>query len=388
MRVEPVETPSVALIVVAAGVGSRLGAVQPKALVPLGTSTILRHSLSGLSALELQVIVVGPAGHLDACRREALAAGIPEDRLRVVAGGAERQHSVLAGLAVLDPAVDIVLVHDAARALTPPSQFRAVIGAVRDSGVGVVPTMPVTDTVRWVGSSGLLGDTVDRARLAAMQTPQGFPRDLLDAAYRDAPAGTTDDAAVWAASGRAVTAIAGDPAAFKITTPADFARAEQLVEAAVQIRTGVGIDVHAYSDAAPLWLAGLHWPGEPGLAGHSDGDAVAHAICDALLSAAGLGDIGGRFGTADPAYADAAGEVFLTATRVLLSDAGFRIGNVSVQLIGNTPRLGPRRLEAEQRLSEILGAPVSLSATTSDGLGFTGRGEGLTAIATALVQGS
>ena len=144
--------------------------------------------------------------------------------------------------------------------------------------------------------------------------------------------------------------------------------------------------MHAFDAAAPLWLGGLHWPDEPGLAGHSDGDALAHAICDALLSAAGLGDIGGRFGTSDPRFADARGDVFLSETVASSADAGFTIGNVAVQVIANRPRLGPRRVEMEAHLSAVVGAPVSVSATTSDHLGFTGRGEGVAAVATALVH--
>ena len=150
-------------------------------------------------------------------------------------------------------------------------------------------------------------------------------------------------------------------------------------------RVGTGIDVHAFDDESPLWLAGLHWPGERGLSGHSDGDAVSHAICDALLAAAGLGDIGGIFGTADARFAGAHGDVFLAETLKLVQNAGFRVGNVSVQIIGNRPKLAPRRLEAETLLGSILAAPVSVSATTTDALGFTGRGEGIAALATAVL---
>jgi len=217
-----------------------------------------------------------------------------------------------------------------------------------------------------------------------VQTPQGFPRADLDAAYAVVEQEHTDDAAVFTAAGREVHVIPGSPLAFKITTPDDLHRAELLLTRTP--RTGIGVDVHAFGGDGPLRLALIEWPGETGLAGHSDGDAVAHAICDALLSAAGLGDMGSRFGTSDPQFANAPGDVFLRATVQLLADSGWRPGNVAVQVIGNRPRLAGRREEAQGALSAVVGAPVSLAATTSDGLGFTGRGEGITAIATALVE--
>ena len=382
--------PETAVIIVAAGSGTRLGAEVPKAFVDVAGRTILERSLLSVLGMTApaQLIVVAPSAQLAEAERIASAAvGAASSYLTVVAGGDTRQQSVAAGLAVLAPEVSVVLVHDSARSLTPASQFERVIASVRSTGAGVIPGLAVADTIKQVDWTGAVETTVDRSALVAVQTPQGFPRGLLVDAYAGADQDYTDDAALFAASGHAVTVVDGDPLAFKITTPWDLARASSLASAPQpSVRTGVGIDVHAFDSSAELWLGGLHWPGEPGLAGHSDGDAIAHAVCDALLSAAGLGDIGGQFGTSDPRYANAHGDLFLAGTLELLSAAGIAIGNVAVQVIANRPKLAGRRIEIEQHLSALLGAPVSVSATTTDGLGFAGRGEGLTAIATALVR--
>ena len=427
----------VGVVIVAAGSGTRLGRDVPKAFVAVAGRSILERSIrTALTITErCEVVVVAPADWLDATAEivSRAAGGTPES-VTVVPGGATRTQSVAAGLAALGPAVTVVLVHDAARAFTPVAQFESVISAVRTTAAGVVPGVPVTDTIKTVttktadAAATVLG-TVDRSQLIAVQTPQGFPRRELDEAYarlagpvsaeqpapveepvpteqsataeqpvsdeepepteQPAPVEYTDDAALFAAAGFTVSSIAGDPLAFKITTPWDLRRAELLVEehssAAPRVRTGVGVDVHAFDEASPLWLGGLFFDGEAGLAGHSDGDAVSHAMCDALLSAAGLGDIGGTFGTDDPRFENARGDVFLTATLELLANSGFSVSNVAVQIIAKKPKLAPRRVEMEQRLSALIGAPVSISATTTDGLGFTGRGDGVCAIATALV---
>ena len=378
---------SVGIIVVAAGSGTRLGADAPKAFVDVRGVTILERALGGVfgSVEPAQVVVVAPASHVSQARSIAVrVAGAAADSVSVVAGGATRQESVAAGLDALGPDVSVVLVHDAARALTPSVLFDRVVRAVMGSGTGIIPSLPVADTIKRVSGATVL-ETVDRSALVHVQTPQGFPREQLDAAYVSADREYTDDAALFSAAGHPVEVVEGEARAFKITTPWDLARAENVLGVAASTRTGVGIDVHAYDAAEPLWLGGLYWPDEVGLAGHSDGDAMCHAVCDSLLSATGLGDIGGRFGTDDPRFAGAHGDVFIAETVALVSGAGWTIGNVAVQLIAKHPRLGARRTELESHLTALVGAPVSVSATTSDGLGFTGRAEGVAVIATALV---
>jgi 2-C-methyl-D-erythritol 4-phosphate cytidylyltransferase/2-C-methyl-D-erythritol 2,4-cyclodiphosphate synthase len=380
---------TVAVIVVAAGSGSRLGRAEPKAFVTVSGRTILEHALRSVFdiAEPVQVVVVAPSAKLDEAQRIGRAAsGAASGYLSVVSGGATRQQSVAAGLAVLAPSVGTVLVHDSARALTPTAQFESVIAAVRSSAAGVIPGVPVSDTIKRADARQQVQQTVDRSELVAVQTPQGFPREQLDAAYAAATEDYTDDAAVVAAAGHPVSVIAGDQRAFKITTAWDLRRAEGILGDVGGIRTGVGIDAHAYDDSQPLWLGGLYWPDEAGLAGHSDGDALSHAICDALLSAAGLGDVGDRFGTADPRFAGAHGDVFIGETVRLVNGAGYSVGNVGVQVIANRPKLAGRRSELERHLSALVGAPVSVAATTADGLGFSGRGEGVAVIATALLH--
>lgn len=385
-------TPALGIVVVAAGSGTRLGGSEPKAFVALHGVPILERALRGVfdSAEPAQVVVVAPDSHLKAARAiTARVAGVASASASVVAGGATRQASVAAGLAALAADIDIVLVHDAARALTPPALFDRVARAVRSTGGGVIPALPVTDTIKRVGPDAAVLGTVDRSDLVQVQTPQGFPRADLEAAYVGATDEHTDDAALFAAAGRAVTVVEGEARAFKITTAWDLRRAENVLGAQTAgLRTGMGIDVHAYDEAAPLWLGGLYWTGEPGLAGHSDGDAVLHAVCDALLSAAGLGDLGSRFGTADPRFAGAASDVFVRETLALVDGAGFSVVNVTVQIVAVRPKIAPRRSELEAHLSGLVGAPVTIGATTTDGLGFTGRGEGVAAIATALLSAS
>jgi len=368
-----------AVIIVAAGSGTRLGLNRPKAFIELGGRTLAQRSIDAVreAVPGAQVILVVPAGQTD----------VPAD-VTVVTGGATRHESVAAGLAVLEADVETVLVHDAARALTPPALFTRVIEEVVSTGGGVVPALPVADAIKRVDEHGQVAESVDRGVLRAVQTPQGFPRKALEAAYASVASDDhNDDAAVFLASGRHVHTIPGDVEAFKITTLADLERAQAIVGASSGgLRIGSGTDVHAFGSAKGLWLAGLLWPEEFELDGHSDGDAAAHAIVDALLSAAGLGDIGGMVGTDDPRFDGAHGDVFVREAVSRLRAAGFEPVNVTVQILGNRPKLAPRRAEAQALLSEWVGAPVSVAATTTDGLGLMGEGKGIAANATALIR--
>lgn len=384
-----------AVVVVAAGLGTRLGADKPKAFVNLAEKTLLQHALENIAhvtSLE-QVIIAVPAGH------EAQTAELADTalagasvRFDVVVGGHTRQESISNALGVVDANINVVLVHDAARALTPAELFERVAAEVRRSKVGAVPVMKIADTIKRVDGE-VVRETVDRNLLRAAQTPQGFIAADLIAAYAAAKNDYTDDAALVQAHGIQVNSVEGDERAFKITTAEDLAAAELRFIGhglGANLRTGIGTDTHRFTDdnLKPLYLGTIVWPGERGLDGHSDGDAVSHAIVDALLSAAGLGDIGSNFGVDRPEFVGANGRVFLETTLELLRANGFSVQNVSVQIIGNRPKVTPMRAEVEAVLSGLLGAPVTLSATTTDGLGFLGNDEGVAAVATALISGA
>lgn len=377
-------SPRVVVIVVAAGSGTRLGEAIPKAFVAVSGRTILERALDEILAIvpAPDIVVAVPADRLEETRQLVHGTGAA-----VVAGGDSRQASVARGLEAVSADARIVLVHDAARALCPTWVFERVIAEVERGGHGVVPGMPVINTIKRVGENGEVVGELDRTELREIQTPQGFPREDFVAAHGVSAQEFTDDGALFSAAGYLVRVVPGDALAFKITTPFDVRRAEQLLGVLGRgIRVGLGVDIHAFDTDRPLWLGGVHWPDEPGLAGHSDGDVVCHALCDAMLSAAGLGDIGGRFGTDDPRFAEAAGSVFVAETRAAVTAAGFEIVNIAVQVIANRPKIGVRRAEIERQLSHLVGAPVSVGATTSDGLGFIGRSEGVTAMATCQLR--
>ena len=379
---------TVSVIVVAAGSGERLGASSPKAFVSVAGKTLLEHALFALNSVAhaLQVVVVAPEKWLGAAEDLGRKALDERHSVVVVAGGATRSDSVRAGLAAVGNDATQVLIHDAARALCPPEVFNRVIDALNAGSAAVIPTAPVVDTLSPIDhSTGVTGPALDRNVLAIVQTPQGFAKDVITRAHEAFPEDATDDAEIARLAGHDVISVPGDARAFKITHPQDLERAHQLLSQAEDLRVGIAADVHAYDENTPLWLGGVSWPGEPGLSGHSDGDIVLHVICDALLQASSLGDMGTFFGVSRPEFEGASSRVFLDHVLKLIGEEGFTIRSVSCQLVANTPRFAGRREEISTLLSDIVGAPVHVASTTSDGLGFTGRGEGMAAFAVALL---
>lgn len=368
-------------IIAAAGSGERFKAQIPKALIHLGDKTLLEHAIARIAPVVSQIIVTAPTGYEDQIKT------IVGDDIAVVTGGATRSQSIRLALAAVDTDAQFILVHDAARSLASTSLAQAVIASLQSGEVAVIPGLPEIDTVNVVDGDGYVVSAPDRASLRTIQTPQGFRASVLREAHAHAE-DATDDASLVSKLGHKVKVIAGEEAALKITTPADLAIAMTFIGTPAQFRTGVGVDAHAFSESKErvLWLAGLLWPDEIGVDGHSDGDVAAHAICDALFAATSTGDLGSNFGTSRPEYAGATGATLLAETLKIISLAGYSISNVTVQIVGNRPRIGVRRAEAIEAISRALGgASVSISATTTDGMGLTGEGKGIAAIATALV---
>ena len=368
---------TVAVVLVSAGKGTRLGASVPKAAVTIAGKSLLELSLERIAEFSPdQLIVVAPADLV--IEFEALTEKY-FDEFTVVVGGETRQQSVESGLSAVE--TELVLVHDAARAFTPREVFDRVHSALASS-VSVVPAIAVTDTIKVVQDDHV-EKTLDRGSLRAIQTPQGFKVETLRKALGEADGDFTDEAGLLESLGHKTFVVEGHQDAFKITTASDLEMARNMFS---QPRSGIGVDAHQFDTSGELVLGCLVWPEHPKLVGHSDGDAIAHAIVDALLSAAGLGDIGSNFGTDRPEYSGASGEVFLTKTVELISGAGYEPINVSVQVVGDKPKISPRRQELEQRLSGLVGAPVSVLATTTDGLGFLADAKGVAAVATSLIQ--
>ena len=376
------QLPKSAAIIAGAGMGHRLGAEIPKALIQIQGITLLERAFTSLSKVVDEIVITAPAGY------EEQFKAIVGQSAEVVTGGVLRSDSIRVALNALSPSVESVLIHDAARALASSALAARVLDELRSGQSAVIPVLKVIDTIKEIDRDGFVRATPDRSSLVAAQTPQGFNRQVLERAH-SASDDATDDAALVEAIGVKVKTIDGEASAFKITTKEDIGQALLLLSPIDRnFKVGLGVDAHAFSSDQDrkLWLAGLLWPEQVGVDGYSDGDVAAHAICDALFSAAGLGDLGSNFGVDDPKYQGASGEMLLKEAFSKITSAGYEIGNVSVQIVCNKPKIGPRRAEAIKALSKALGgAEVSVSATSTDGLGFTGQGLGISALATALL---
>ncbi len=374
---------TVTALIVAAGKGERAGGDVPKQYRLLGGKPVLRWAVESVirhPAVQSTRIVIGQGQEeLARAALEGLDVGVP------IEGGAERADSVRAGLAKID--ADAVLVHDAARPFCPWAVIDRLLASL-EFHEGAAPVLPVGDTLARVGEG--LDELVDRTGMVRVQTPQAFRLDRLRSAYeRWSGPSPTDETTVVRSAGMTVAAVEGDPALEKLTLPGDFERAEQWLAGRLTPRTGVGLDVHAFAGEGPLMLGGIEVPYARGLAGHSDADVVLHAITDALLGSAGLGDIGEHFPPSDLRWKGADSSLFLAHAAELLRARGAIIDHVDCTIVAEAPKIGPHRSAMRARIAAIAGLSVdqvSIKATTTEGLGFTGRREGIAAQAVASIR--
>ena len=374
---------TVTALIVAAGSGSRMGGDTPKQYRPIAGKAVLAHSVDALAShprIDAVRVVIGPGQ--EEMAREALDGRDVGD---LIGGGGERSDSVRAGLDAIPDG--IVLVHDAARPFCPHDVIDRLLDAL-ENGDGAVPVLGLSDTL--ARGIGQLDEMVERKDMVRVQTPQAFHvEDLRYALTESGLRKATDESSLLVAAGLKVVTVEGDPMLDKLTSPADWERAEQLQTARLISRTGMGFDVHAFAGEGPVMLGGIEVPHDRGLAGHSDADVVLHAITDALLGAASLGDIGRHFPPSDPQWKGASSDIFLSHAAGLIRHMGGIIDFVDCTLICEAPKLSPYRDAMRSQIAEILGlslSRVSIKATTTERLGFTGRGEGIAAQAVATIR--
>ncbi|MDP3861236.1 MAG: bifunctional 2-C-methyl-D-erythritol 4-phosphate cytidylyltransferase/2-C-methyl-D-erythritol 2,4-cyclodiphosphate synthase [Phaeovulum sp.] len=369
---------TVAVIIVAAGRGTRAGAGEPKQWRMLDGKSALARSLAAFAGFERVVLVLHP---------DDMARGVAEfgGQVTLVEGGESRSESVRNALELLDgTGISRVLIHDGARPLVPAAVIARVLAALEVSAAAA-PALAVTDAL-WRGEAGAVVGTVPRDGLYRAQTPQGFHFDAILAAHRACPEGGADDVELARRAGLSVAIVAGDEDNLKLTYAEDFTRAERILGAKMDVRTGNGYDVHAFCEGDHVWLCGVKLPHGRGLKGHSDADVGMHALTDALYGALAMGDIGRHFPPSDPQWKGAASRIFLAHAAQLVRARGFRLASADVTLVCENPKIGPHALEMARVLAEIIeveAGRISVKATTSEGLGFTGREEGIAALATA-----
>lgn len=379
--------PNIVALIVAAGQGSRAGGDIPKQFRNVRGAPLLRHSYAELAEHDAvgDIYVAIGAGQEDLAN-EALN-GLPSPKL--VFGGATRRESVRNGLQAIADAggADLVLIHDAARPFLSAETIDNLIEALANAP-GAVPALTVVDSLARDNGGNALSETVDRDGLWRIQTPQAFRFDVIWDAHRNW-SGTqepTDDARMAMALGHDVVIIPGDEALAKYTFASDFAESMTLPD----IRTGTGFDVHKLAEGEELWLCGVQVPHNKGLAGHSDADVAIHALVDAILGALALGDIGNHFPPSDPQWKGASSDRFLAHAVKLAIERGFALSHADVTIICEAPKIGPHKAAMREKLAEIMAVDlgrVSVKATTTEMLGFTGRGEGIAAQAVATLIG-
>ncbi|OSP55255.1 bifunctional 2-C-methyl-D-erythritol 4-phosphate cytidylyltransferase/2-C-methyl-D-erythritol 2,4-cyclodiphosphate synthase [Pseudoruegeria sp. SK021] len=375
-----------AALIVAAGRGTRAGGMIPKQYQLLDGKTVLEHALTALGGhpnVSQIVVVLHPE---DRDRFKNMVTCPSHLPVTIVVGGASRDASVRAGLEAIIAPCDAVLIHDAARPLLPQAVIDRVLNALQ-TAPGAAPALGVTDAL-WTGAQGHVSGAVDRTGLFRAQTPQGFRLDDIRAAHAAHPGGAMDDVEVARAHGLDVTIVEGDERNFKITHPGDLARAESLLTVdkgmTMDIRTGNGFDVHKFGPGSAVTLCGVVVPHDHGLVGHSDADVGMHAVTDAIYGALALGDIGQHFPPSDPQWKGAASEIFLRHAMTEATARGFALSNADCTLICEHPKIGPHAAAMRAAMAAIMGVDldrISVKATTSERLGFTGREEGIAALA-------
>lgn len=366
-----------AVIIVAAGRGTRAGSAEPKQWRALGGRTILSRSVAAFAGYRRIVLVLDP---------DDMARGLAEFRGRVtlIGGGATRAMSVRNALESLaSSGMTRVLIHDGARPLVSPALIDRVAAAL-DHAPAAAPALTVTDAL-WTGAGGRVTGTAPRAGLFRAQTPQGFHFPAILDAHRAHAGDAADDVEIALAAGLDVAIVEGEEENIKITWPADFARAERMLKGTMDIRTGNGFDVHAFTEGDHVMLCGVKVPHGRGLLGHSDADVGMHALTDAIYGALAEGDIGRHFPPSDPQWKGAASHIFLSHAAALVRDKGYALSNADITLICERPKIGPHAIDMAAALARIMGVEpdrISVKATTSERLGFTGREEGIAALAT------
>ncbi|MBK9707670.1 MAG: 2-C-methyl-D-erythritol 4-phosphate cytidylyltransferase [Acidobacteria bacterium] len=393
-------------IIPAAGSGSRFGGQTPKQFLEIAGAPIIIHTLRRFDSCEdIGAIIVALQASEISSFEECLSGFEFRKPVRLVPGGAERSDSILNALEAareFDP--ELVAVHDAVRPFVTPAQISAVLARAGEAGAAIL-ALPATDTIKEV-EGGIIRRTIDRRLIWRAQTPQAFRYEMLLRANAEArtaglpPALTTDDSLLVENLGLEVAVVEGSAHNIKITTPEDFILAERLFEEMSKespqsantnpaFRTGIGNDIHRLVEGRKLILGGIEIPFEKGLLGHSDGDSLSHAITDALLGAAGLGDIGTHFSDRDPRWAGADSRVFLRHVRSLIVERGYQIYSIDATILAEKPKMMPHVEAMRASLAgtlEIDPSQINIKAKTNEGLDAIGRGEAIAALASALIS--